>query len=351
MTFAFLFLVYDKIIKANIIKEFIKHDNIYIHAKNKDQVNEEFKQYIIKDMVKTDWCDISLVDATLLLLKQAYENKNNEWFFLLSHDTIPIYNYELFIEKFNKLHNNKSIFNLKAINDKYYKTSQWWVMNRHDVKIILNNKIKFNFKKSSLIGCADENYFLSILKWNDINYDFTNLQIMYDKWLKYTIQQSPVIFNKILQTEIDNFNNALFIRKITDHFTLEIYKPKRKLYVIYIGTETIQSIPENNEFDIILLISIDIKLIKKEIIDRALYIYKIIWSFYYESIIDICNDNMLKNWELIIFTTEKFNLNNYNSISKIKLELPVNKLKIPLKNLKEFYYITDNNNNLAFCYK
>jgi hypothetical protein len=47
-------------------------------------------------------------------------------------------------------------------------------------------------------------------------------------------------------------------------------------------------------------------------------------------------------------------MNNYNSIDKIKQFLPSNRFKFKnktLPNIKEFYWIKDNLNELAFCIK
>ena len=143
---------------------------------------------------------------------------------------------------------------------------------------------------------------------------------------------------------------SLFIRKITYNFTLDIYKPKKKLYVVFIGTETTQFIPDNDEFDIIIIAAI--KEIDPQIIKRSIYVYNIIYKFLYETILSICNEDYIKNWEIVIFTTEKFNLNHYNSLDKVKKKLPTNKLVFQngnLENREQFYYINDNNNNLAFC--
>ena len=170
MTIAFLFLVYDKIIAKKNIKDFINDNNLYIHPKYKDQVDKEFKKYVINDLVETEWCKYSLVQATLNLLKESFKNKKNEWFFLLSHDSYPVYNYQHFKTNFNKIHNDHSIFNYKSkmeiVNKTYYKTSQWWVLKREDVKIILDyeqqNQQYFKNLKSN---CPDEYYFLSVLKF------------------------------------------------------------------------------------------------------------------------------------------------------------------------------------------
>jgi hypothetical protein len=179
---------------------------------------------------------------------------------------------------------------------------------------------------------------------------------MYTKWLDNTTQKSPLYFNKLLLHDKENIekNNYLFIRKITNNFTLNIYKPKKKLYVIYIGTETNQNIKFNDEFDIILLISINITLIKKEIIDKAIYIINMIYSFFYETTLDLSIEPFIKNWDIVVFTSETFNINNYNHVDKIKKKLPYNNFKFkksPIINKPIFYHIKDNNNQLAFCIK
>ena len=351
MAYAFLFLTYD-----NIIKDYnIDNINIYIHAKYPEKVNKKYKKYIIKNLIKqTDWCEYSIVKATINLLKEALINKSNKWFVLLSQDSYPIYNN--FFEKFEQLHDNKSIFNYVDKYNDYYKTSQWWILNREDANIIINNELKYDNKFQHKIqnGCHDEYYFLSVLMWNNPMYKYTNSKIMYDKWLEYTIQKSPAYFNHLLKQDFEyiNENKCLFIRKITDKFSLNIYKTKRKLYVIYIGTETNQdNIIFNEDFDFILIISIDINDIKKEIVNNCIYIFNIIYKFFYETILNICNEKFITNWDLVIFTTEKFNMNNYNSIDKVKKFLPYNKFKFKNKSLenKKFYFLNDSSNENAYC--
>jgi hypothetical protein len=339
MTFAFLFLTY-----TNPNDKFKNTINMYIHPKYPNQVNNFFKPFIINKLVNTEWGTYSIVQATLNLLEEAYITENNKWFILLSEDSYPLH-------KKIKIKENKSIFNLLNKNNEYWKTSQWWILKREDVKIILDNQNKYYNKFQNKIkdGAIDEYYFLSVLKWNNPNYEFTNRKIMYDKWLKNTIQKNPQYFNHLLDNDVIDIkkNNSLFVRKILPGFSLKKYKTKNKLYVIFIGTETNQdNIVFNDKFDIILIISIKFDLIKKEIIQKAIYIINIIYKFYFESILAICNEDYIKNWNIIIFTTEKFNLNSYNSIDKVQKALPVN-----LITDKKFYYIKDNNNNLAFCYK
>jgi hypothetical protein len=342
MTYAFLLLTYD-----NIVLNYPKYPNtnIYIHPKYPDKVLKEYKQYIIKNLISsTNWCDYSIVKATINLLKEAFNNKSNEWFVLLSQDSYPLY--ENVIERLEKLYNNKSIFNYIHTHNNYHKTSQWWILNRDDVKIIIDTENKYDnkFKYKLEKGCPDEYYFLTVLKWENPNYTYTNIKIMYDKWLEYTIQRSPAYFNCLLKEDLEYIteHKCLFIRKITNYFTLEKYKTKRKLYVIYIGTETNQNdILFNDNFDVILMISIDINNIKKHIIKKSIYIFKIIHKFYYESILNICHEKFITNWDLIIFTTEHFNMHNYNKIEKEQKYLPYNNFVFKKEKLinKKFYYI------------
>jgi hypothetical protein len=345
MTIAFLFLTYDNITHADVIKEYTKKDNIYLHPKYPQNVNQYFKKYIISNLVETEWGKYSIVEATLNLLEAAFQKEENDWFILLSQDIYPLFNYIKLKKLLDK--QNSSLFDLKYKRDNYWKTAQWWILNRQDVEIILKNKsYKSKFQKNFGYAAIDELYFLTVLKWNNPKYYFTNMKVMYDKWLKNVVQKSPSTFNHLIKNDFDYIkeNNCLFIRKVTPIFNLVEYKPKKKLYVIYIGTETKQDIPENDSFDIIILTSLKLNKIKENIRNRAIYIHHIIHSTFFDCILSIAKDPFIKFWSIVIFTTETFNLNNYNSIEKKRSSLPGN-IK---NNIEQFYYIKDNNNQLAF---
>ena len=357
MSYAFLLLTYENPLYD--FRNIITNNNIYIHPKYPDKILKEYQPYVIKNLVnQTTWCEYSIVEATLNLLKMAFSDKTNEWFILVSEDTYPIYEQDEFIKHLNT---DKSIFNYINKYDIYYKTSQWWILNRTDANIIISNISKYidKFQHKINNGCIDEYYFLSVLKWNNPDYEYINMPIMYDKWLTYTIQKSPAYFNYLLDDDLEYIksNNCMFVRKITKSFSPVKYTFKRKLYVVYIGTETNQdNIILTDEFDLILILSIKIDKIKQELVKRSIYIFNIIYKFLYETILNICNEKFIKNWEIVVFTTEKFNMNNYNTINKTKQSLPYYKFKFKdsnknLLNIKEFYYIEDNNNQLAFSIK
>jgi hypothetical protein len=343
MRIALLYLTYNSILFTENIKNF----NIYIHPKIPDKVNKNYKKYIIKNLVNTKWADISIIQATLNLLKESIND--NDWFILLSEDSYPIYDYDNFIKIFSKI-NNKSIFDLIENKNNYWKTSQFWILNKIDANIILNN---IQLDKFNKINAPDEYYFLSILKWNNPNYSFLNMKIMYTKWLKDVIVKSPITFNKLTKTDLIDIKKykSLFIRKVLPTFSFELYKPNKKLYVIYIGTKTKHNFDlliNNDLIDIILISAINKSLINIKLLNKCIYYIPIIYKFYYESILSIYNNINLSYWNIIIFTTEKFNLEFNNiTIDKQKKLLPINNKY----NKSIFYYITDNNNQLAFCIK
>ena len=98
MKFAFLFLTYDNINNSEHIIKFIDKDNLYIHPKFPGNLKSNLKKYVISDLVKTEWGKYSIVKATINLLKEAYKNKDNEYFILLSSDSYPIYDKNSFIK-------------------------------------------------------------------------------------------------------------------------------------------------------------------------------------------------------------------------------------------------------------
>jgi hypothetical protein len=293
MTFAFLFLIYDKIYNSEYVLKFINNNNIYIHPKFPNKVNNNIKKYIIKDLVDTKWAKYSIVEATINLLQEAYKNKDNDYFILMSGDTYPIYTYEEFINKFNKLNKNNSCFKFLEKIDNYYKSSQWWILTRNDAKIILDNILKYSklFKNLLIDAAIDEVYFLSILYYENPSYKFNNIANIYTKWNKYVWNYHPVIFNKI--TDIDFIKihkESFFIRKVLNNFKLKPIKYKKMLYIICIGEltnqESIDKFLENSQdIDVIILSFIHELNIN---LDKVLYIYKIYYKYIYNNILELC---------------------------------------------------------------
>jgi len=256
--YAFLFLTHEDLNRPDIWKQFFEKNtehNIYIHPKFKKRVRSNFKKYIIPSYIETSWGDISIVKATLLLLQESFQNIQNKFFILCSESCIPLYNFSKF-KKYIASFNNLSLFNLKEevrlINrDINYlcKTSQFWILNRDDVEIILRYQNKyidlFNstpFFKKYIRGkmAVDEAFFLTLLV-NEINhYKYNKCQSTYTKWFdRYTGVKHPINYCCFMKQDMVDFKKAhsFFVRKIDKYFNLHCSKQKISM-IVYIGKYT-----------------------------------------------------------------------------------------------------------------
>ncbi len=244
---AFLLLTYGDHVKADYIQKYLSNGNIYVHPKNKSDVKSFLKNHIIDNNVKTEWGKCSIVKAELELLKESYKNTNNKWFILMSDKCLPIVDYNTLYKKLNEI--NKSNFHLTGYfnipslqNFSFYKSSQFWILERNDVSIILNKYSKYlkiikDFEKEIYHHSAcDEAFFLTLLINENPNYDFYNIRSTYSRWIYLTKNSHPFIFNKITSFDIKDLidNKSFFIRKITNNFTLNNIKPKNNLIIIFI---------------------------------------------------------------------------------------------------------------------
>ena len=208
-------------------------------------------------------------------------------------------------------------------------------------------------------------YFLTVLNKEVNNYQYTTDKILYTRWLTNVIVKHPIYFNKLTENDLVDIakNGSLFIRKCFYTFNLNKYIPNNKLFIIYIGSETNQIDILNINFDlndIIILTSIDISLINKDIIDKCIYLYKIIWKFHEDVMIDICisHRHIINQWKDIIFTSEKFNFKNIKEIDKTKsfklksnpklFETKSFKLKSNPKYIMNVKILIDENNNQGY---
>jgi hypothetical protein len=370
MSFAFLFLTYDNIIFEKKYITFLnnKQINIYIHPKYPDLISSIFKKFIITNLVSTSWADISIVQASLNLLAEAYKNPDNKWFVLLPQDAFPLYNYNNFINRFNKIQNNRnlSIFKFHAKINNYWKTSQWWILNRKDTQIILESSSKYiNLINRLSSSAADEIFFLSVLKLNNPNYEFINIRCMYDRWLKNTVVKNPIYFNKLTYKDIKliKHQKSLFIRKVLPTFSVKKYFPRNKLFLIFIGDQTDQF--KYNDFvnnnDYIIVTPLHISKINNNLLNNSINVINIIFSNYMQSIIAIFTtfQKILIQWhDGIVYIPETFNIINFDKYFNTKssnyklLNIDTNNSVINnFINNNKFYHIYDDKNNTALYLK
>jgi hypothetical protein len=335
---AFLYLTIDNPNKT--IDYLIKNKyNIYIHPKN--ELDNKYKKYIINKIVNTEWGTWSLVEASINLLKSALKNVDNDYFFLCSGDSY------LLNKKFN--YYGLSCFDFVKKQDNYYKTSQWWILNKTDAITIVTTINKYKYLKDiKFDGAIDEYYFLTVLMNENKNYKYNNFESIYKRWLQIAVTQHPIIFNKLTRYDLDDIKKrkSIFIRKVSSIFKIKEYKVKKDLYVLLIGTESNNlEYYINNDIDLIIFSCIDIKYIDKRLLDKCICIFQIIFKFYYLCILDLYINykDYLKQWTNVYFINETFKFDKIKILDKL-VELPIKSEY----NKKIFYTLFDKNNKSYF---
>ena len=224
---ALCFLTYGNLSKPELWTKFINPKyNIYIH--NKYDFDGEFNKFIIKNKIETSWGKISIVRAMLLLLREACNDSNNEYFVFLSGDSIPLYDIDRTYDKVFSLNNNALCVNNKNYEristlakkefftkSQFMKNSQWFILNKIGAKFFINNNMTDVFGNKSLF--PEEHYFVSM--FNKYNIQYINKQTLYTDWSDSKRESNglhPKTFNLITDTMLDKIllSDAIFMRKI-----------------------------------------------------------------------------------------------------------------------------------------
>ena len=225
---ALCFLTYDNLSQPKIWSTFINSKyNIYIH--NKNDFEGIFKKYCIKNKIETEWGKISLVKATLNLFKEAFIEKENKYFVLLSDKCIPLYTEDEIYNKILKFNNNlilsynanryryntlldKSFFD----ENKFMKQNQWMILRRDTIEFFINNDYTYIFGENSEV--PDEHYFINII--HKFNISFINKQVTFfnrkDTSCLSKYKKFPKTYCSITNENIEEIlkSNTLFMRKI-----------------------------------------------------------------------------------------------------------------------------------------
>jgi hypothetical protein len=240
---AFCFLTYDIIIRYDIWNKFFENIDkskyiVFIHPKFIKDFNllYSFPYNIVKNRVNTTGkYNITIVKATLQLLKESYIHKENvSHFIFLSQSCIPLYS-------FDKLYNVITSFKLSVIShidynkkERYNQLSQLlkkyinynefikqqpnMILTQNDVKILINNDLTNHY---SHMICPDEHYFIN------------NLLCIFKK--NIIKKQTHFCNNRLERTQALEFKNVhnifikevrkygfLFMRKIAQDSILDV---------------------------------------------------------------------------------------------------------------------------------
>lgn len=205
MKIAFMFLTPDNHNQGSLWEGFFdgqyrEQYNIYCHATYPDSVTQKFlKENILQNKIHLKSADISIVKATILLLRQAFQNQENEYFVLLSENCVPLYDFPHIYKTLNK--NKKShlnYFNIETserkseylnrwrqlkdnIFDKFYSQDKYFILNREAVELILQCDYTHIFEN---MHAPEEHYFINLLIRNNfpVQEKIVNQMVTFANW-------------------------------------------------------------------------------------------------------------------------------------------------------------------------
>ena len=240
-TISLLFLTYSNPKHTDQLDDFFINCNIYIHPKYPEKMDSEFKKFVIPTLIETKWADKSIIYATLELLKAAYKNNDNQWFILCSEDIYPLVDYS----NLKSYLDTQSLSIFDVMDKSKNKTSQFWVLKRDDVKLILSNQMKYDivFNNIPKKRAYDELFFLDLLQQIKPNYRYTNSKFCYVKWLEGVLSKHPTTFNCLLRQDNDTIstNHSCFIRKTYPTFKNTVCPSKPLSILLVFGSESINN--------------------------------------------------------------------------------------------------------------
>jgi hypothetical protein len=247
---AFLALTYGTFEKYELMRRFFNGAdsglyNLYIHNKE-DLRDEYFAKYRIKDKIQdTQWGHHSLVDATLLLLKEALADPCNTRFVLISDSHLPLHSMKTTCRILQEHHGLYfSVLDQQMASHRFYKmfvmpqgspvhipisskcaefVSQWFVCDRLAAESFLEADREYgHLFDRSRITYADESWFAVManhlkIPYTDCSFCYWNWKlasekIMTDKGCK----MYPHTFAEVTREFIDSQRDdgKLFIRKV-----------------------------------------------------------------------------------------------------------------------------------------
>lgn len=294
MDIAFLFLTYQGIVHEKT-KNWLKGKPVYLNTK---EPSKHPRSYTVLS-VPTEWGKRSIVDATLELLRVAYEH-NHDWYMLLSHDAYPLVSYNALVKGLSK-----SMFHLMEQNTigTEWKTSQWWCLSKSDVELILTRHKEYDAYLKvfpyQTRGAVDELYFLSCLKFLQPAYTYVEKKTIYVDWLN-SIQKHPVEYGALLEGDMTRMKGSFFLRKTTPYFTSTLHVPKRTLVVQLYGNKS-DTVPMDTD---LILISM-VKDIPDELVKRSLRIYHTLFVSLERAIREVLDRLPTYLWEHVLVNPEK----------------------------------------------
>jgi hypothetical protein len=254
--------------------------------------------------VPTEWAKRSIVDATLELLRVAYQ-QDHQWFMLLSHDVYPLVSYETLVHSLGP----RSMFHGMGQNKigTEWKTSQWWCLSRQDAGLIVERHREYDAYLEACpyktMAAIDELYFLSCLKFLNPIYTYQEKKTVYVDWLTQGVQKHPVTYGALLEGDKERMEGSFFLRKTTPSFTSTLHTPRNRLVIKLFGDKSdplVREVPTSTD---LILVSM-IRDIPVSTLNRSLRVYHTLFSNTENAIREVV-DRLPNLWKNVFVMPEK----------------------------------------------
>ena len=296
---AFLCLTYKGLLHEKT-KSWLKGKPVYLNTKEPLSKTS----YTVLS-VPTEWAKRSIVDATLELLRVAYQ-QDHQWFMLLSHDVYPLVSYETLVHSLGP----RSMFHGMGQNKigTEWKTSQWWCLSRQDAGLILQHHAEYDAYLEACpyktMAAIDELYFLSCLKFLNPIYTYLEKKTVYVDWLTQGTQKHPVTYGALLEGDKERMEGSFFMRKTTPAFTSTVHTPKNRLVIKLFGDKSeplVREVPSTTD---LILISM-IRDIPEATLNRSLRVYNTFFSNAETTLREVLDRLPTHLWKSVFVMPEK----------------------------------------------
>ena len=213
-------------------KFFQTHFHPILHPKYYEKVNHHLKPFCVprEKIVRTAWGHISLVEASLTMLREGLKvSPPLDYFIFLSESHIPVMPWDELWERIKKeFDENKGRINIhRGSHDRWYglrkppyiplqlfwKHSQWISMTRELAEFFVNHTYTNQYSRFVI---PDEHYFGNVLAKENFPIDkhFFNKETCYVKF--HRGYNHPITFTSVSPSSIQMIkeNNFWFIRKV-----------------------------------------------------------------------------------------------------------------------------------------
>jgi hypothetical protein len=243
---AFLFLTRNNLKRYDIWDDFLKGNesrySIYCHAKEPDKVKDRLlKENLIPEYIETCWGCLNLVEANIILMKNALEDPLNKKFILVSESCLPIVSFNTFYNTIMKDDKSRigiivnktperynDIINPEFEEKNFFKhTGSGCIFNREHAQMLVDSLPKLKNWKTMI--ASDEHYNGNTLMVMDNHFkdNIISQSNTYDLWQKYDTNLDDndikfgdyILITNLSNKAIDVLRNKgyFFVRKVDEN--------------------------------------------------------------------------------------------------------------------------------------